>query len=190
MRKLLYAGAVALSLLAAGCGGAGDTEANRVANDRVEEPTPAEPSEYPSGTVAPSTGVPATPTSPVQATPTGPARLDAASTSLGTVLAGVDGRTVYLFTKDKGGVSACTQACAAAWPPVLTAGTPQPGSGVRADLLGTIKRPDGGSQVTYNKHPLYYYAKDRKAGDVTGQNVRDFGGEWYAVTPEGKRAGR
>ncbi|TQS18325.1 hypothetical protein FLX08_25345 [Microbispora hainanensis] len=116
--------------------------------------------------------------------------MDAASTSLGTVLVGVEGRTVYLFTKDKGGTSACTQACAAAWPPVLTVGPPQAGTGVHANLLGTLHREDGSTQVTYNKHPLYYYSKDQKAGDVLGNGVKDFGGEWYAVTPEGKKVKR
>ncbi|GLX08140.1 MULTISPECIES: hypothetical protein [Microbispora] len=190
MRKLLYAGAVAISLLAAGCGGAGDEGASRVANDQLNESQTPEPSEYPSGTTPSATGYSASPTSPVQASPTGPARIDAAPTSLGSVLVGVDGRTVYLFTKDKGGASACTQACAAAWPPVLTAGAPQAGTGVHANLLGTLHREDGTTQVTYNKHPLYYYAKDQKAGDVLGQGLKDFGGEWYAVTPEGKKAKR
>ncbi|MEN3535120.1 hypothetical protein AAH991_08420 [Microbispora sp. ZYX-F-249] len=189
MRKLLYAGAVAISLLAAGCGGAGDEGASHVANDQLNESQTPEPSENASGTT-PSAGVPASPTSPVQASPTGPARIDAAPTSLGSVLVGVDGRTVYLFTKDKGGSTTCTQACAAAWPPVLTAGAPQAGTGARANLLGTIRREDGSTQVTYNKHPLYYYAKDQKAGDVLGQDLHDFGGEWYAVTPEGKKAKR
>ncbi|GGO16244.1 lipoprotein [Microbispora rosea subsp. aerata] len=187
MRKLLYAGAVAISLLAAGCGGAGDEDASRVASDQVNESETPEPSEFPTGTT-PSAGVPASPTSPVQASPTGPARIAVASTSLGNVLTGVEGRTVYLFTKDKGGTSACTQACAAAWPPVLTVGEPQAGAGAQGNLLGTIHREDGTTQVTYNKHPLYYYAKDQKAGDVLGQDVKDFGGEWYAVTPEGKKA--
>ena len=188
MRKLLYAGAVAISLLAAGCGGAGD-DASRVAHNQLNESQTPEPDESPTGTT-PSAGVPASPTSPIQVSPSGPARIDAASTSLGTVLVGVEGRTVYLFTKDKGGVSTCTKACAAAWPPVLTAGTPQAGTGTRADHLGTIRREDGSTQVTYNKHPLYYYAKDQKAGDVLGQDLHDFGGEWYAVTPEGKKAKR
>ncbi|MEV7805414.1 hypothetical protein AB0O28_20940 [Microbispora sp. NPDC088329] len=187
MRKLLYAGAVAISLLAAGCGGAGDEDASRVANDQLNESQTPEPSEHPSGTTPSAAG---SPTSPVQASPTGPARIGAAPTSLGSVLTGVDGRTVYLFTKDKGGASACTQACAAAWPPVLSAGAPQAGTGVHANLLGTIRREDGGTQVTYNKHPLYYYVKDQKAGDVLGQDLKDFGGEWYAVTPEGKKAKR
>ncbi|MEV4296598.1 COG4315 family predicted lipoprotein [Microbispora rosea] len=190
MRKLLYAGAVAISLLAAGCGGAGDEGASRVANDQLNESQTPEPSENTSETTPSATGYSASPTSPVQASPTGPARIDAAPTSLGSVLVGVDGRTVYLFTKDKGGASACTQACAAAWPPVLTAGAPQAGTGVHANLLGTLHREDGTTQVTYNKHPLYYYAKDQKAGDVLGEDVKDFGGEWYAVTPEGKKAKR
>ncbi|MEU7691015.1 hypothetical protein OHB01_06975 [Microbispora hainanensis] len=186
MRKLLYAGAVAISLLAAGCGGAGD-DASRVANDQLNESQTPEPSENQPETTPSATDYPASPTSPVQASPTGPARIDTASTSLGTVLVGIEGRTVYLFTKDKGGTSACTQACAAAWPPVLTVGAPQAGTGVHPNLLGTLHREDGTTQVTYNKHPLYYYSKDQKAGDVLGNDVKDFGGEWHAVTPEGKK---
>ncbi|GAA0405883.1 hypothetical protein GCM10009530_67560 [Microbispora corallina] len=185
MRKLLYAGAIAIGLLASGCGGAANEDAaNPAAANETSPETSA--SEYPSGSASP--GYSASPTSAVQQTPTGPARIDTASTSLGTVLVGVEGRTVYLFTADKNGQPTCNGACAAAWPPVLTNGAPQGGTGVRANLLGTVKRADGMTQVTYNKHPLYYYAKDQKAGDVTGQDVKDFGGEWHAVTPEGKKA--
>ncbi|MBP2707525.1 hypothetical protein JOL79_27450 [Microbispora sp. RL4-1S] len=188
MRKLLYAGAVLAALLASGCGGTDEKDAaNPVAADEPTESAPeTTPSEYASGMVTP--GATGAPTSPVQQAPTGPARIDAANTSLGSVLTGVDGRTVYLFTADKNGQSACNAACAAAWPPVLTMGAPQAGAGVKGALLGTLKRQDGGTQVTYNRHPLYYFAKDQKAGDVTGQGVKDFGGEWFAVTPEGKKA--
>jgi predicted lipoprotein with Yx(FWY)xxD motif len=187
MRKLLYAGAIAVTMLASGCGGADEKAANPAAANEPNETSPeASPSEYTSGMTSPA----ASPTSPIQQTPTGPARIDAASTSLGTVLVGLEGRTVYLFTADKQGQPTCTDACAAAWPPVLTLGTPQAGTGVRANLLGTVKRADNTTQVTYNKHPLYYYAGDQKAGDVKGQDLKDFGAEWYAVTPEGKKAKR
>jgi predicted lipoprotein with Yx(FWY)xxD motif len=187
MRKLLYAGVIAAGLLASGCGSAAQNEsADPVAANEYNEPTSPEtsPSEYVSGMTSPA----ASPTSPVMATPTGPARIDVAQTSLGKILVGTEGRTLYLFSKDKNGQSACTAACAAAWPPALTVGQPQAGTGTNGSLLGTVKRDDGTTQVTYNKHPLYYYAKDQRAGDVTGQDVKDFGGEWYAVTPEGKKA--
>lgn len=182
MRKLLYAGVIAVGLLASGCGGAEEHNvAKPAAADEYNEPTPeTTPTDYESGT-------PASPTSPVMASPTGPAKVDVAQTSLGTILVGADGRTLYLFTADKKGQPTCSAACAAAWPPVLTLGEPQAGTGVNASLLGTVKREDGAMQVTYNKHPLYYYAKDVKAGDTTGQDVEDFGGEWFAVTPEGKK---
>ncbi len=74
------------------------------------------------------------------------------------------GRTLYLFQKDQPNQSACSGACASAWPVDQTSGTPKAGSGVKASLLGTIKRTDGTTQVTYNKHPLYYYSGDSQAG--------------------------
>ncbi|MEW9528598.1 hypothetical protein [Microbispora sp. NPDC049125] len=196
MTKLLYAAAaVAAGLLVSGCGSAGEQgSAGRVAADEHNEPTgSAETTATESPTESTSVGTPgysASPTPTILLTPAGAVPIVVARTPLGTILAGVEGRTVYLFTKDKDGRTTCTDACAAAWPPVLTSGPPQAGQGVRGDLLGTLKRADGGTQVTYNKHPLYYYAKDQKAGDTTGQDVKDFGGEWYAVTPEGKKAKR
>jgi predicted lipoprotein with Yx(FWY)xxD motif len=40
--------------------------------------------------------------------------------------------------------------------------------------------------VTYAGHPLYYYVGDRKAGDVRGQGLNQFGGKWYALRPSGR----
>ncbi|MEZ0074099.1 hypothetical protein [Planotetraspora sp. GP83] len=188
MKKLLCAGAVTIGLLASGCGGADEKNAaSPVAADEYNA-SPTEPMMSPSETAMTSPGYPASPTSPLLLSPTGPARIDVAETKLGKVLVGLEGRTLYLFTKDTNGKSTCVGACATAWPPVLTLGRPQAGTGVRADLIGGFKREDGMTQVTYNHHPLYYYAKDEKAGDTKGQGVKDFGGEWYAVTPEGKKA--
>jgi hypothetical protein len=53
--------------------------------------------------------------------------------------------------------------------------------------MGTIKRSDGTSQVTYHGHPLYRFAKDTKPGDVNGEGVTAFGGSWFAVSPAGNR---
>jgi predicted lipoprotein with Yx(FWY)xxD motif len=185
MKKLLCAGAVMAGLLASGCGGAANNSSPVAADEYNTSPTtPATPTEGEMG----SPGYSPSPTSPIMLPPTGPARIDVGQTSLGKILVGIEGRTLYLFTKDQNGQTMCTGACATAWPPVLTMGKPVAGTGVKAEMLGTIKREDGMTQVTYNKHPLYYYAKDQKAGDTKGHKIRDFGGEWFAVMPEGKKA--
>jgi len=106
----------------------------------------------------------------------------------GTFLVDSSGRSLYLFEADKGSTSTCNGACAAAWPPLTTTGAPTAGTGVKASLLGTTKRDDGKMEVTYNGHPLYYFANDSAPGDLKGQGVDAFGAEWYAVTPEGKTA--
>ena len=107
-------------------------------------------------------------------------------TSLGEVLADEHGRTLYMFTKDAGGKSACSGPCASIWPALTVTGKPSAGQGLEEEDLGTITRDDGKTQVTYYGHPLYTYSSDSKAGDVNGQNV---GGVWFAVTAEGEKAG-
>ena len=111
------------------------------------------------------------------------------STSLGKILVDSQGRSLYLFEKDTGPKSTCSGACAAAWPPFTTSGKPQAGSGVKAALLGTTTRSDGKDEVTYNGHPLYYYAGDQKAGDTNGQDLNQFGASWYVVSPAGNKIG-
>jgi predicted lipoprotein with Yx(FWY)xxD motif len=102
---------------------------------------------------------------------------------LGSFLVDEKGMSLYLFTKDTPNVTVCYDQCATNWPPLLTTGAPVAGEGVNADLLGTTERTDGTSQVTYNGWPLYYYIKDAKAGDVTGQLVGDV---WFVLTPGGE----
>jgi len=75
----------------------------------------------------------------------------------------------------------------AAWPPDTVTGTPQAGSGVSQALLGTITRPDGTRQVTYNGHPLYYFTADAAAGTARGQAVKAFGAEWDVVGVGGSK---
>ena len=106
---------------------------------------------------------------------------------LGKILVDSTGRTVYLFEKDTGPKSTCSGACAAEWPPVTTTGKPSAGNGLTASMLGTTKRSDGATQVTYNGHPLYRYAGDSKAGDTKGQGLDFFGGEWYVLSPAGHK---
>jgi predicted lipoprotein with Yx(FWY)xxD motif len=116
----------------------------------------------------------------------GVATVSATSTNLGTILVDGSGRTLYLFEKDQPDQSACAGACAAAWPVDQSSGTPKAASGVKAALLGTIKRGDGSTQVTYNHHPLYYYSGDSQAGQHNGQGVDAFGAAWYVLTPTGE----
>jgi predicted lipoprotein with Yx(FWY)xxD motif len=95
------------------------------------------------------------------------------------------GRAIYLFTREAGTKSRCYGQCAVAWPPVYTRGRPRALSGVDADLLGTTRRRGGRAQVTYNGHPLYYYVTDTKPGQITCQDITEFGGTWLVVDPQG-----
>jgi predicted lipoprotein with Yx(FWY)xxD motif len=105
----------------------------------------------------------------------------------GRYLTDADGRALYMFTADKPGESTCYDKCAEAWPPLITSETPRKGEAVNAAMVDTIKRRDGRLQVTYNFMPLYYYVKDQGAGSTAGQDVKGGGGEWYLVSPEGKK---
>ena len=116
------------------------------------------------------------------------ATVGVANTSIGNVLVNSQGRTVYLFAADMGSKSACSGACAGAWPPVRTSGKPTAGNGLKSSLLGTIKRSDGKPQVTYNHHPLYLYSGDQKPGDTNGQKLNAFGAPWFALTSSGNQS--
>ena len=113
------------------------------------------------------------------------ATIGVASTSLGNVLVDSQGRTIYLFQKDSGTKSACSGACAVAWPPVRTSAKPTVGSGLTASKVGTTPRSDGKPQVTYKGHPLYLFQNDQNAGDANGQGVNAFGAAWYVMSPAG-----
>ena len=107
--------------------------------------------------------------------------LQTSRTSFGTILTNATGYTLYWFTKDTATTSACGDMCASNWPPVT--GTPRRAAGVRLrGTLGTIIRPDGTVQATYDGHPLYTFAGDFEPGDVGGTGLTEFGGVWHAIT--------
>ena len=136
--------------------------------------------------VATACGTSTTAGTPASSPASTAATISAASNAkLGQILVDGNGRTVYLFGADQGTTSVCYTDCAAAWPPVLTHGSPQAGSGAMASLLGTTTRKDGSTQVTYSGHPLYYWIADKSAGDATGQALNNFGGPWYVLSPAG-----
>jgi predicted lipoprotein with Yx(FWY)xxD motif len=117
---------------------------------------------------------------------TKPATVKIVQTSgYGKLLATSGGLTLYHYTDEKPGKIDCKGGCAKLWPPLLVKAGAKPiaGAGANAAKLGTIRRPDGGLQVTYNRLALYRYAPDRKAGDVRGEGVEH---AWYAISPVGK----
>jgi len=104
----------------------------------------------------------------------------AQNSTLGAFLTDASGRTVYLYTKDtQPNQSVCTGQCATNWPPVTATDVTALPDGVPGALT-TFDRADGTKQVAYNGIPLYYFAKDAKAGDVNGQGI---GGIWFVVPP-------
>lgn len=100
---------------------------------------------------------------------------------VGNYLADEKGMTLYLFTKDAANKSVCGAAngCIDKWP-VYYAEKIEPAEGIDAAQLGTITRDDGKKQTTYKGIPLYYFFKDKAAGDTMGQGVNSV---WYVVVP-------
>lgn len=155
-KLLLAAASIVMAVILAGCG---DT-------------TPSATAASPSPAVSPVTATAST-------------IAVATDAKLGAILVDGNGKTVYLFVADTGTSSTCYTSCATVWPPVLTTGAPQAGTGATASLLGTTTRTDGKVEVTYAGHPLYYFIKDTKAGDTTGQGVNGFGGLWWVMSAAG-----
>ena len=108
------------------------------------------------------------------------------SSRFGPILFDGRGYVLYAFTRDPRGRSACSGACAAAWPPYIARGTLRAGAGVRQSLIGRTRRANGSYQLTYAGRPLYYYVGDRSPGQILCQNVDEFGGLWLVVRGSGK----
>lgn len=109
----------------------------------------------------------------------------AAKSRFGTILFDGRGFVLYAFTRDTHGRSACSGACAKAWPPYIVTGKLIGRAGIAAGRLATVRRSDGSRQVTYAGRPLYYYVGDRKPRQILCQNVSEFGGLWLVVRPNG-----
>ena len=125
-------------------------------------------------------------TKPASSTGSGVVSVDD-NAKLGKIIVDSQGNTLYYFKKDtqNGDASTCSGACAQVWPPYTASGSPKAQNGASASMLATIKRSDGGSQVTYNGWPLYTYVGDKAPGDTNGNDLEQFGDEWYALTPQG-----
>ncbi|OAE03226.1 hypothetical protein [Arthrobacter sp. OY3WO11] len=175
MKLHVGAGLAVLALSAAltGCGGSTGT-APATTSPAVTEGSPPASATAPAASVTPPSAPPAS----------AAVDLMTATSSAGDIVVASNGMSVYFFTKDvkDSGTSACTDACLAAWPPVTTAAETPQVEGVTG-TVGTITTPDGAKQVTLNGLPLYYFAKDTKAGDILGQGVN---GVWYLADPSGE----
>jgi predicted lipoprotein with Yx(FWY)xxD motif len=105
----------------------------------------------------------------------------------GEYLTDAEGMSLYLFEADGELNSTCYEACAQAWPPLLSEGESIAGEGLDTGMLATFKRTDGSTQIAYNGKPLYYFVRDQSAGDTKGQDIEGFGAEWYLISPEGEK---
>jgi predicted lipoprotein with Yx(FWY)xxD motif len=107
-------------------------------------------------------------------------------TSLGMILTDSRGFTLYAFAADKGTMSACSGACATAWPPVTTSSANVAVTGgASKSLVGETTRAGGARQLTYAGHPLYLFQGDHSAGSTSGQGLEAFGARWNVLTPAG-----
>jgi predicted lipoprotein with Yx(FWY)xxD motif len=113
-------------------------------------------------------------------------RIVLGDSEFGEMLFDAKKQAIYIFENDPKGRTVCYGDCAEAWPPVLTKGKPKAGDGVRASLLGTVKRRNGARQVTYAGKPLYFYSHEGP-GEVRCHNVNLNGGFWWVVGPDGNR---
>ena len=164
---------VAAVLIVAGCGGGSKKTSSAGTSSSASQPTGGAYGGGASTAASASSGA--------------GAAIDAKKSGLGTILVDSKGMSLYLFEKDKGPTSSCSGACAAAWPPVTSTGAATAGAGLVKAKLGTTTRSDGTKQVTYNGHPLYTYAGDSSAGQTNGEALKQFGAEWYVLSPAGSK---
>jgi predicted lipoprotein with Yx(FWY)xxD motif len=174
-RSALLGATVAAAFIAAACG------SNPYSSAPAAASTPATAAATPATDPYAATPSAAAPAQPETTT------VMLANGSLGQILVDGNGRTLYLWEIDRTAKSNCYNACSNAWPPVLTTGTPIGGTGINQSLLGTSARTDGQLEVVYNGHPLYYFIADKKAGDMTGQGLNNFGGPWYVLSGSGNK---
>ena len=161
--------ALVLGIAAAGCGGSSSSSATPASGTNASSGSSGSSGGYGYGGGGSSS--------------TAAVTLKATSSPLGSILVDQDGKTLYLFEADSQNKSNCSGGCLNLWPPLMANGKATAGSGVTAGMIGTAT---GSSQVTYAGHPLYWFSGDTKAGDMNGEALDDFGGEWYAISPAGK----
>jgi predicted lipoprotein with Yx(FWY)xxD motif len=156
------------------------------ADESATDPTPGARSPASGPKTAPSNltspDAPSSASQPQQGT-----TIIVADSDFGAILFDETGQAIYLFDLETTSRPRCYGPCATAWPPVITEGAPLAGRRVKQSLLGTVQRTDGSTQVTYNGHPLYFYAHEG-AYEVKCHDIFLNAGTWYAIQPTGNRA--
>jgi len=171
-------------LLLPGIGGFGALVISACGSGTAATTAPSAAPQTPVASAAPTT---ATST----AAPAAGVTLAVGHTSLGSFIVDGKGVSLYLFEADKGTKSTCYGDCATNWPPLVTSGGVAVSGGASMSLVGTTKRTDGTTEVTYNGHPLYYYAADASTpGRAKGEELDQFGAEWYVVGANGNEVER
>jgi predicted lipoprotein with Yx(FWY)xxD motif len=166
------AGVAAVAFAVAGCGGSSGSHHASAYAAPAPSSAASSPASYGTAPVANSTDG---------------ASIQLASSKLGKILVDSKGDTLYLWQADTGTASTCHGACASAWPPLTTTGKPIAGPGLSASKLGTTKRQDGTTEVTYNGHPLYTFVGDRAPGQAVGEGNQGFGAEWDVLSAAGNK---
>lgn len=180
---IVRAGAlVGCLLIISGCGGESGSDESKsepsASTSSAESPSPTSPPSEASSAVPPASSEP-----PAADGTT----IVVGDSEFGSMLYDDTGQAIYLFDVETTSEPRCYDECAEAWPPVLTDGEPVADEGTDPDLLGTTERADGRLQVTYNGHPLYFYAHEGK-NEVLCHDVFLNGGNWYVVQPGGDPA--
>ncbi len=104
-----------------------------------------------------------------------------ASSGMGEVLSDGQGRVFYIYTPDGTGAATCVDACAAAWPPVLTEGGVVADAAVSKLKLGSTGQ-GASAQLTIEGQPVYFFASDTEPGSASGQAA---GGKWFVLNTDG-----
>jgi predicted lipoprotein with Yx(FWY)xxD motif len=160
----------ALAVVGCGGGGAGGVSAGATARQAADTAQP------PAATQRPV---------PSRRARAAPALVRVRDSRYGRILVDARGKTLYLFTADSPSATRCAGACAGAWPPYTVASSRLARASASAHAVGRLRRGDGSSQVTYHGHPLYYYVGDRLPGQILCQDVEEYDGHWWIVSPRG-----
>jgi predicted lipoprotein with Yx(FWY)xxD motif len=185
-RNLVMLGGTMSLLMLGACGSATAGTLGGAPSTPTATPTaPTTSAPTPSPIVTPAPTMASTPPPATAAPATGTALSLRTVGSLGPILAGPNGMTLYMFLSDTAAMSTCNGSCAQNWPPLTTAGAPRAMAGVSQSLLGTISRQDGKMQVTYHGHPLYSFIADSGPGMANGEGLDAFGARWEVINAAG-----
>jgi predicted lipoprotein with Yx(FWY)xxD motif len=183
MRKILGAAGLAALALALSACASSSSSSSAASNPPASNPAASNPAASNPAASNPAAGA-SSPAASAPASSASGTTLKMTTIDGTAIVTNAQGRTLYWFVPDTSTTSKCTGSCATYWPPVL--GPVTAGTGVTG-MLGTITRPGGTMQATYDGHPLYTYAGDSAPGQAKGNGINASGGLWYEMTVSGAK---